>query len=191
VHIGQQRLQDDLKTSPLLKTYDAARWLHAISDTERDIDTIFSLIAPELHKSATDAMNEIKSQMDPHPNIDSWPCAFSGIGVIVNRISLPHRDPGGCPEWYDFLVGAGTYRKAYLEVKDFEAKFQYNPGTGIAICGKLLKHSVMGWEGGERICYAHYMRNNVLNRLGIEKSGWVKQDVYFEHMSENFLRRSK
>lgn len=147
------------------------------------------MVAPNLHSSATHAVEVFKSEPDAHPNVKKWPCAFSGIGVIVNRNTLPHRDPGGCHEWYDLLVGAGTYRKAYLVVKDIGAKFEYNPGTGIAICGKLLMHSVVGWEGGDRICYAHFIRDNVLERLGLEQSDWVKIGEYHRYMSDGFLQR--
>jgi len=149
---------------------------------------LFSLISPSLHDSGTVAMEKIKSE---HKDINAqkWPTAYSGISVVANRKTLDHRDAGGCNEWYDLLLSAGSHTKAYFKVWDIGAKFQYNPGTAIAICGKLFKHSVDDWEGGERLCYAHFMRNDVLDRLQLEKSGWVNENHYTKWMSGGFLKR--
>ena len=178
-----------MKTSSLLKKEDATAWLAGITETEHDVDTIFSLIAPQLYQSASTAIQLLKDREQAHANVGSWPCAFSGIGVIVNRKSLEHRDPGGCYEWYDLLVAAGSYKEAYFEVRDIGAYFEYTPGTAIAICGKLFNHAVNHWEGGERICYAHFMRNNVLNRLQLEKVSWVNERHYTKWMSDRYLER--
>jgi hypothetical protein len=174
--------------STSLKDSKATTWLAGISQTERDVDTIFSLVSPTLYQSATRATEKIKDEK-AHPNVGDWPCSFSGLAVISNRKTLDHRDAGGCHEWYDLLVAAGTYQKAYLDIWDIGARFEYQPGTAIAVCGKLFKHAVYEWEGGERLCYAHYMRNNVLDRLHMEKSGWVNEDYYTQWMSKGFLRR--
>src|SRR5208283_4480797 len=98
---------------------------------------------------------------------------FNGISVIVNRKTPLHRDPGGQMEWYDVLLAAGTYTTATLDVPDLGAHFSCKPGTVVVICGRVLQHGVKSWEGGERICYAHFMRNNVLNRQNIQNSSWV------------------
>ena len=62
-------------------------------------------------------------------------------------------------------------------MRDIDAYFEYTPGTAIAICGKLFNHAVNHWEGGERICYTHFMRNNILNRLQLEKVSWVNHTL--------------
>lgn len=183
-----QRLVDEAKPSITLKHKTANPWLSRINDTEREVDILFSLIAPSLHDSATKAMEMIKN-IHKLDNVQKWPTAYSGIAVLANRKTLCHRDPGGCHEWYDLLISAGTHTKAYLKVWDIGAEFEYNPGTAIAICGKVFKHSVEHWEGGERICYAHFMRDDVLERLRIEKSGWVTEDYYMQWMSKGFLKR--
>jgi hypothetical protein len=73
-------------------------WLAGITETEHNVDTIFSLIAPHLYQSASTAIQLLKDCEQAYANVDSWPCAFSGICVIVNRKSLEHHDPGACYE---------------------------------------------------------------------------------------------
>ena len=124
-----------------------------------------------------------------HTNVQRWPSCFSGITVISNRKTPNHRDKGGRPEWYDVMVSAGTHTTAHLDLPDLSAKLLYNPGTTIALCGKLFQHCVQTWEGGERLCYAHYFCNNVLNRLNIAVSSWVHEQDYFRWMSSKYFER--
>jgi hypothetical protein len=172
-------------TSPV-----ATSWLETITDMEQDINSLLSLIAPDLLQAGMEAIKTLKKSNKDHDNLQLWPTAFSAIGVIVNRKTLAHRDQGGWKSCFDILVAAGTYKECYLEVADAGASFEYKPGTAIAICGKLLRHSVPRWNGGERICYAHYMRNNVHNRLQVEQSGWNKYSNYTQFMSRKFVHRT-
>jgi hypothetical protein len=150
---------------------------------------LLGLVAPELFSAGMRAIETIKELHSDRPNIDLWTSAFSAIGIIVNRETLTHRDAGGWRTCYDLLVAAGTYESAYLDVPDLGARIEYNPGTAVFITGKILRHAVTSWKGGERICYAHYMRNNVHNRLVVEQTGWVKEALYTRWMSEGFLQR--
>jgi hypothetical protein len=59
----------------------------------------------------------------------------------------------------------------------------------VAIAGKILRHGIMDWTGGERICCVHYMRNNVHNCFNVEQTGWVKEEWYTKWMSPGFLKR--
>lgn len=160
-----------------------------MQDTEHDINKLMQLIAPKLFEAGMAAIGTAKQLHSDHPTIDLWASAFSAIGVIVNRITPPHRDAGGWKACYDLLVAAGNYQTAYLHLADLGAKIQYNPGTVVAITGKILRHAVVDWKGGERICYAHYMRNNVHQRLRVEQTGWVKEQYFTDWMSRGFFRR--
>jgi hypothetical protein len=48
----------------------------------------------------------------------------------------------------------------------------------VLLCGKLLCHEVPFWGSGDRVCWAHFMREAVLNSLGVlvEKVGWSTRD---------------
>ena len=55
---------------------------------------------------------------------------------------------------------------------------EYSSGTVIGFCGSVLKHGVEEWGMGDRICYAHFMRESVRDRLDIASPGWVYREQY-------------
>jgi hypothetical protein len=81
---------------------------------------------------------------------------------------------------FDSLFSAGTHTNCNLDVPDIGATFSYLPGTGVAIAGKVLRHGVKVWEGGERICQARFMKDAVHDRLGLLKPTWVNYDDYID-----------
>jgi hypothetical protein len=48
----------------------------------------------------------------------------------------------------------------------------------VSFCGSILEHEVRSWGVGDRVCYAHFMRETVRDRLDVPPAGWVKQDIY-------------
>jgi hypothetical protein len=118
----------------------------------------------------------MKQVYTDHANTQSWNSVFSAIDVIVNRQTPQYRDAGGRQSSYDLLVTAGTYKSAYFDIMDLGIHLEYNPGTVVAIAGKMLRHGIIDWTGGERICYMHYMRNNVHNHFNVEQTRWVKEE---------------
>lgn len=175
--------------SQTLSTPEASEWITANAKVETDLNEITSLIASDLYKDGMHSVELSKAAFPDHEGAQLWPSSFSGIDVIVNRITATHRDAGARMEWYEMLLAAGTYTTATFKVPDLGAELQYNPGTVVAICGRLLRHGVDSWEGGERICQAHYMRNNVFNRQEIQVSSWVDEKQYREWMSPQYLCR--
>jgi|SRR5215510_5564535 len=164
-------------------------WLTEICAVEEELNMLLSLIGAELYAAGSKAMNELTSDPAAHPHVRAWPSVFSGISVISNRKTLAHRDQGGWPQCYDLLLAAGNYSNALFSVPDVGAEFQYNPGTVVAICGKVLRHAVYDWSGGERLCYAHFMRNNVHNRLQVKQTSWSSMQLYESCMSRKFIQR--
>lgn len=108
-----------------------------------------------------------------------WQSVYSGISVISNRISPAHRDLSGRLEWYDTLAnyynGAST---PLLSIKDLGLTLEYSSGTVAAFCGTVLEHEVKPWGDGDRICYAHFMRENARERLKVPPAGWATQNSY-------------
>ena len=164
-------------------------WFTEITPAEEDLDMLLSVTASDLYHVGKVAIDKIKQQYSSTPVVQAWPSVFSGICVISNRRTLFHRDQGGWPACFDLLAAMGTYQTSELLCPDIGARFVYNPGTVIPICGKLLRHGVFEWEGGERLCYAHYMRNNVHDRLGLRQTTWVDRTNYTRHMSPRYLNR--
>ena len=171
---------------------EGKNFLLQITPTEHLVNAVVALISPELYSVGMDAIEQLKSGMQlakQHSNVDLWPSVFSGLEVIANRRTLPHRDPRAAAPVYDFLLSAGTHLEAFLTVNDIDTQFGYNPGTAIALCGKVLLHEVQGWEGGERVCIAHFIRDGVHNRLNLRRPDWVAFRPYVELMHREFAQR--
>lgn len=124
-----------------------------------------------------------------HENVNLWPSVFSGIQVIVNRVTPSHRDSGAAASMYDLLVSAGTHQSATLGLGDVKANLTYKPGTVVLVCGRVLRHEVANWNLGERICMAHFMRDNVHERLGLPRPPWVNIQHYRDMMASGFQHR--
>ena len=75
------------------------------------------------------------------------------------------------------LVSVGTYNEGVLILPGLGLTFQYNPGTVVGLCGKLLKHAVPEVVGN-RVCLAYYMRDKVHERIGVSAPGWMTLDKY-------------
>jgi hypothetical protein len=105
-----------------------------------------------------------------------WHAPFSGISVISNRITPLHCDTGGRAEWTDLLLALGEYDNGRLYVPAFGYTFKYNPGTILAFSSKIFQHGATC--EGNRAAIAFYMRDNVLNRLGLPSGTWLQQADY-------------
>ena len=110
---------------------------------------------------------------------NKWQSVYSGIAIISNRVTLPHRDSKGKPEWFDLLLNyTGHNVKPQLLINDLGLQLEYSSGTVVALCGTIFEHEVKSWGNGDRVCYAHFMREAVRGRLGAKDPGWANQNMY-------------
>lgn len=149
--------------------------------SESLIDGILSVINPSLYGHLEAALTDIRH--NPHPTISRdvgarWPSVYTGISIMSNRITPPHRDAACYLQDYDLLVSAGNHRKAKLVIHDTGHAFAYSPGTVVALCGSILTHEVPTWSEGERLCIAHFSKFKVLNKLGYHMREFVNLDNY-------------
>jgi hypothetical protein len=152
------------------------------------------LICPDQFSIGTRAINILQGREEPklkkwHDNVLLWPSFFSGLEVISNRITPPHCDAQAGASDYDFLVSAGRHKEAWLELPDINTRLSYKPCTVVAICGKVLCHAMPSWDGGERLCIAHFIRDNVHMRLELPRPDWVNNGQYLRMMEGGFLAR--
>ena len=90
------------------------------------------------------------------------------------------RDMGSSPTCYDFLLSSGTHKQSRLDLPELGTSLSYGPGTLVAVSGKVLLHRVKWWEGGERVCIAHFTKDAVHTRLGLERPQWPRQQTYLQ-----------
>lgn len=156
------------------------------------MDAILCLTVQSVYESGMHAIRELKKGQKlamEHPNVHLWPNSFSAMQVIVNRTTPAHRDPGAAPSVYDLLLSVGTHKTSRIKILDIQTSFGYCPGTVILVCGRILRHEVMEWEGGERICIAHYIRDVVHQRLEIQQPDWVQYRHYTALMAGQYRVR--
>lgn len=182
-----------LKVSEYLKSENATcNWLRENRSAFALIGGIFSIIQPELYDMGVQALKVLES--DPgfcdSPErllqvLEFWHVPFSAISVISNRLTPLHCDSGGRAEWMDLLLALGEYDNGRFSVPAFGYTFKYNPGTMIALSSKIFQHGATCQ--GNRAAIAFYMRDNVLNRLGLPSGTWLKQDTYQNILSPSTL----
>lgn len=153
-----------------------------------------SIASPELYARGMEATQKIQTSNEEllrrgpgHSDavwsnamkaVNRWPTSASGIGVISNRITPSHRDDSDHQPWYDYLVAAGFYTDATFTLPEVKARFRYTPGCVLALCGRVLRHECLNWEGDDRVCIAHFFRYEVQERLGLSTvdPDWVKME---------------
>jgi hypothetical protein len=101
-----------------------------------------------------------------------WTNPFSALQVLVNRETPLHCDVRGRGTWFDMLVTLGKYQNGRLELPGLGLRLDYPPGTVVGIASKVITHGV-GKVDGDRVCLAYFMRNKVLERLGISAGTWT------------------
>lgn len=156
----------------------ALAWMISMCRVSEFLNKVLAITHPDLHFAAAKGLEVLHQQGGINDLSNHWTSVFTGINVISNRRTVKHRDRFGHLPWYDLLLSVGTYRRAKLVLDDLQAQFAYNPGTVVLLCGKLLDHEVPFWGAGDRVCWAHFMREEVLNRLGVlgRKVGWATVD---------------
>ena len=91
---------------------------------------------------------------------------------------------GGSPTCYDFLLISGTHKQSRLDLPELGTSLSYGPGTLVAVSGKVLLHRVKWWERGERVCIAHFTKDAVHARLGLERPQWPRQQTYLQMLGK-------
>jgi len=71
----------------------------------------------------------------------------------------------------------GSYQKCHLELPGVGISLEYSPGTVVGILGNVLEHAVPTF-GGDRVCYAYFMRNNMHEWVNILASDWMYTRYY-------------
>jgi hypothetical protein len=155
-------------------------WLASMSRVSEFLNEVLALTHPGLYSAAAKGLEVLRQRVGEKNLSKQWKSVFTGIAVISNRKTIRHRDQFGHLSWYDLLISVGTYKHAKLILHDLGAKFAYNSGTAVLLCGKLLDHEVPFWGSGDRVCWAHFMREPVLKSLGVldRKVGWATQENF-------------
>jgi hypothetical protein len=182
-----KQLDKKLYVSSDIRSTEAADFLEITAGLDVICNAITALISPQQYDAGLSAIQLIKSNTDlhrTHPNVDRWISVWSGFSLIVNRKTVAHRDTGAAPMHYDLLVSGGTHKSCVLDVLEVGLKLSYPPSTAVAVVGRVLRHGVKIWDGGERICQARFMKDAVHDRLGVPRPSWVCYEDYISLTSK-------
>jgi hypothetical protein len=160
-----------------------SEWLQKSNNFERFLNLTLSLIHPTLFKCGLEILQQLRVSAPTMDIAKKWQSVYTGISIISNRITPAHRDTKSKPEWYDLLMNyAGSQANPKLLIKDLGLELQYSSGAVVGLCGMILEHEVRSWGNGDRVCYAHFMRESVRKHMNANDPGWVYQSMY---VSEN------
>jgi hypothetical protein len=150
------------------------------------LNLVLSLIHPELFESGVLMLRKLRTLDATQTIALEWQSVYTGIQIISNRLTPSHRDSKGRPEWFDILASyCGGGSTPSLLVHDLGLDLEYSSGTVVGICGTVFQHEVRSWGGGDRVCYAHFMREAVRERLEMIPAGWVNQSIYKMYLPED------
>jgi len=178
-----KQLTDQLYVSTDLRSEEAEDFLQSTNSLFMLSNAITALVASQQYDSGLSTIQQIKQgkELDSlHDNLNHWYSIFSGFSLIVNRRTPFHRDTGASPTYFDLLISGGTHSDCRLELPDLGSTLSYAPGTGVFVTGRVLRHGVSSWSGGERICLAQFMKDAVQDRLGQPRPGWTNIDDFLE-----------
>ena len=146
---------------------------------EKFLNLTLSLINPDLFHSGLEMLQRLRRSELTKDVAQQWQSVYTGIAIICNRKTPLHRDKKGKPEWFDTLLHySETSVPHRLVIDDIGLDLEYSSGAMVGFCGSVLKHGVESGEIGNRICYAHFMKEAVRNRLDVAPAGWVYRDKY-------------
>ncbi len=171
--------QELLQASVNLRSPVALDWLDAISESNGILSAILAVIHPKLYDAGWQTINHLGDtpEFGDQDILDQWASVFSGVGVISNRYTPPHRDTNSRANWYDILATLGRYESCDLKLPGLGISLEYGPGTVVGIAGKVLEHAVPSFKG-DRVCYAYFMRDNVHEWAKIPCRDWMHTGYY-------------
>jgi hypothetical protein len=107
-----------------------------------------------------------------------WPLIFLGLELIVNCVTLSHRDAGGSPTLFDLLVILGISHTVTMKLVDVQAELDYFLGTMLFIVGRVLEYSVGPLGSGEHFVITHFMKDKVHDRVGVARQSFPMQTFF-------------
>lgn len=161
-------------------------------EANASVDALMSAITwlthPKQYNASVAALLGIKlltrdDRLRKHLNM--WTSIFSGYSFITNRPTALHRDSNGFKAGFDYLAVSGS-AKSILILRDLNVECAYDPGTVVAIAGRVLRHAVEKKGPGDRICVARWVRERVLLKYGMgqnpEDLPWPKLSNFVEQL---------
>lgn len=173
----------------VMETGRAAPWAEKMKTLCGVVDVVLSITHQRLYRSAVDVIAALQSDGQASNALRYWHTSFNGVALISNRQTPRHRDCKTHYTWYDVLVTTGTYSAGIFEITPLGIRLRYRSGTLIALCGALMEHAASS-GGGERVCWAFFMRNDVHDWAQAKRAHWSEYAEVVNDVKDNSASRA-
>ena len=155
----------------------ARQWLDGMAGTNLLLGAVVGLIHPTSFKTGAECVSAIgnNENIQKAENLGElmkiWTSPFPAASVINNRDTPIHRDNGATYASMDCLTSVGPFAIGKFIVPAIGLEFLFRSGTVICLLGRVLPHAAE--VTGERMCYAQYLRENILSTLGVAEPAFI------------------
>ena len=160
-------------------------WLEDMLESSALLGALLRVLHPEQYMAGMTALQamadcpEVVRESEQIMRIlRLWSSPYSSYSIVSNRMSVVHRDNSSRPECFDMLLTLGNYDDGEIVFPNLGVRLRYNPGTLVALSGKLIQHGVEEVDG-DRVCLAFYMKDNVHERLNVPPPAWMTQEMHY------------
>jgi len=153
-------------------------WVSVMEESNLLLGGIIGVMNPSTFTTGVNCIKAVQSNVESIAKsegiedlLEIWTSPLLAASVINNRNTPVHRDNGATYCSMDFLTSTGSFTDGVFMVPGLGYRFLFKSGTLIGLLGRIVPHAAD--VSGERLCYAQYLREDVLHALGVEEPDWV------------------
>lgn len=134
------------------------------------VNAILEFMDPQHYAHAVELRRRVHSMFPFTRSIAAIdPLVYEGREILANVQMSDHTDRFD-PIWGNAIIaGAGEHRDGYLRFPNLGLRVRLNPGDIVMFRGRVLRHSVEPWSGGQRISIPHFTHSTVWKMMGMEE----------------------
>lgn len=136
--------------------------------------TILSVVHPLQYEAGMAVLDHIRSNPEAVSDesffeeiLAGWGCPFTEFVVTSNYKIPAYRSQTGRMDWFDLNMSVGRYSGGSIALPDINMNFKYSTGTAMAISTRILQHSVLPTDSGDRMSFKFSIRENMVQWAGV------------------------
>jgi hypothetical protein len=95
------------------------------------------------------------------------PLVYEGQEILYNVQSPTHTDGSDPQRGWALIYCAGDHEGGYLYMPHLGLRVRMRPGDMVKVRGRVIKHCVEDWSGGQRISIPHFTHSSVWRMMGM------------------------
>jgi len=96
------------------------------------------------------------------------PLLYEGHKILPNVMSDEHTDRHDPELSWAIIAALGSHKGGYIYIKHLALRIRLEPGDIVMLRGRVLKHKVEPWTGGQRISIPHFTHSSVWRMAQME-----------------------